>query len=171
MKIWKGAGAHIRKRPMRKKDKEITDIKEIERIIKKAIHCRIGLVDNDEPYVVPVCFGYERNALYFHGALEGRKVELIKKNNKICFEIDTDVEVVKSEKPSEKPCGWTMKYRSVIGVGRAYILENDEEKTRGLKVIMKHYSGDESSFPKSKLDKTLVVRIDIRSITGKQSGY
>ena len=152
---------------MRKKDKEITDIKEIEKIIKKAIRCRIGLVDNDEPYVVPVCFGYERSALYFHGALEGRKVELIKKNNRICFEIDTDVEVVKSE----KPCGWTMKYRSVIGVGRAYILESDQEKSHGLRLIMRQYTGGDFSFPKSTLDRTSVVKVDIRRISGKQSGY
>ncbi len=152
---------------MRKKDKEITDIDEIERIIKKAINCRIGLVDDDEPYVVPVCFGYERNALYFHSALEGRKVKLIKKNNKICFEIDTDVEVVKAE----EACRWTMKYRSVIGVGKAYILENDEEKSHGLKLIMRQYTKDSFSFPKPKLDSILVVRVDIRSITGKQSGY
>ena len=71
---------------MRRKDREITDINEIETIIKRATHCQIGLVDNDEPYVVPVNFGYERNALYFHGALEGRKVELIQKNNKVCLE-------------------------------------------------------------------------------------
>jgi len=152
---------------MRKKDKEITDIKEIELIMKKAICCRIGLVDGDGPYVVPVSFGYERNALYFHGALEGRKVELIKKNNQICFEVDTDVEVVKSE----KPCGWAMKYRSVIGVGRAYILESDEEKSRGLRLIMGQYAGGDFSFPKSTLDRTLVVKVDIKSMTGKQSGY
>ena len=152
---------------MRRKDKEITDIDEIERIIKKAIRCRIGLVDNDEPYVVPVSFGYERNALYFHSALEGRKVELIKKNNKICFEIDTDVEVVKGK----KPCAWTMKYRSVIGVGRAYILENDEEKSHGLKLILKQYTEGNFSFPKSVPDSVLVVRVDIGSITGKKSGY
>ncbi len=152
---------------MRKKEKEIADIDEIERIIEKAICCRIGLVDNDEPYIVPVCFGYERNTLYFHGALEGRKVELIKKNNKVCFEIDTDVEVVNAE----EPCRWTMKYRSVIGVGRAYILESYEEKTHGLRLIMKQYSEGEFSFPKSKLDSVLVVRVNIESITGKQSGY
>ncbi len=152
---------------MRRKDKEITDIDEIERIIKKAIRCRIGLVDSDEPYVVPVSFGYERNALYFHSALEGRKVELIKKNNKICFEIDTDVEVVKDK----KPCAWTMKYRSVIGVGRAYILENDEEKSHGLKLIMKQYTEGNFSFPKSVPDSVLVVRVNIGSITGKKSGY
>ena len=152
---------------MRKKDMEITDISEIEQIIRKATTCRIGLVDNDEPYIVPVCFGYERNVLYFHSALAGRKVELIKKNNKLCFEIDTDVEAVKAE----KPCGWTMKYRSVIGVGRARILESDEEKSHGLGLIMKQYGGSDFGFPKSKLDKTLVVRVDIKNITGKKSGY
>jgi len=160
-------GTHIERGTMRKKEKEIADINEIERIIEKAICCRIGLVDNGEPYVVPVSFGYERNALYFHGASEGRKFELIKKNNRLCFEIDTDVEVVKSE----KPCSWTMKYRSVIGVGRAYILESDEEKCHGLSLIMRQYTGGDFSFPKPTLDKTLVVKVDIRSITGKQSGY
>jgi len=152
---------------IRKKDKEITDIDKIEKIIKKAICCRIGLVDNDEPYIVPVCFGYERNALYFHGAPEGRKINLIKKNNKVCFEIDTDVEVVKGE----KPCQWTMKYRSVIGAGKAYILESDEEKAHGLKLIMKQYTEGDFSFTKSELDSVLVGRIDIENITGKKSGY
>ncbi len=144
--------------------KRITDIGEIEEIVRKASICRLGLVDGDEPYVVPVCFGYERNALYFHGNLMGRKVELIKKNNKICFEMETDVEVQKGE----DACDWAMKYRSVIGLGRAGILGNDEEKTHGLKLIMKHYSEDEFSFPKSKLVETLVVRVDIESIGGKQ---
>ena len=152
---------------MRRKEKEITDIEEIEKIIKKAMVCRISLVDNDEPYIVPVCFGYERDVLYFHGASEGRKVELIKKNNKICFEIDTDAEVVKAE----EACSWTMKYRSVIGVGRACILEKDEEKSHGLKLIVRQYTEGNFSFPKSKLDSILVIRVDIESITGKKSGY
>jgi len=64
-----------------------------------------------------------------------------------------------------------MKYRSVIGVGRAYILESDQEKSRGLRLIMRQYTGGDFSFPESTLDRTLVVRVDIRSITGKQSGY
>ena len=152
---------------MLKKDREITDIDEIEEIIRKAITCRIGLVDGGEPYVVPVCFGYERNALYFHGAAEGRKVELIKRNNRVCFEIDTDVEPAKAE----KACGWTMKYRSIIGMGRAKILESEEEKSHGLGLIMKQYGGSDSSFPKTTLAKTLVVRIDIGSMTGRKSGY
>ena len=70
-------------RPMRKKNKEITDIDEIEGIIKKATCCRIGLVDGDEPYIVPLNFGYENSTLYFHGASEGRKIDLIKDNKVI----------------------------------------------------------------------------------------
>ena len=152
---------------MRRKEREITDIEEIEQVIKKAKVCRLGLVDNDEPYIVPVCFGYERNSLYFHSAPEGRKVALIKKNNKICFEIDTDVEIVNAE----KPCGWTTKYRSVVGTGRAYILEKDEEKAHGLSLIMKQYSEDEANLDFEKLNLVLMVRIDIESVTGKKSGY
>ncbi len=71
---------------MRKKEREITDIREIEQVIAGADICRIGFVDGDEPYIVPVSFGYEDNAIYFHSALEGRKVNLIKKNSKVCFE-------------------------------------------------------------------------------------
>jgi len=152
---------------MRRKEREITDLEEIEQVIKKAKVCRLGLVDNDGAYIVPVCFGYERNSLYFHSAPEGRKVELIKKNNKICFEIDTDVEVVNAE----KPCGWTTKYRSVIGTGRACILEKDEEKVHGLSLLMRQYSEGEPSLDFEKLDSVLVVKIDIESMTGKKSGY
>ena len=152
---------------MRRKEREITDIEEIEQVIKKAKVCRLGLVDNDGAYIVPVCFGYERNAFYFHSAPEGRKVELIKKSNKICFEIDTDVEIVNAE----KPCGWTTKYRSVVGTGRAYILKRDEEKAHGLSLIMKQYSKDEANLDFEKLDSVLIIKIDIESMTGKKSGY
>lgn len=152
---------------MRKKEREITDSEEIERIVKRASICRIGLVDGEEAYIVPVCYGYEKNALYFHSAPEGRKAELIKKNNRVCFEIDIDTELIKTE----NGCGWDMKYRCVMGTGKAHILEGDREKIQGLKILMKQYSEDEFSFPKAKLDKVMVVRIDIGSMTGKQSGY
>ena len=143
---------------------EITNIDEIEGIIKKALICRLGLVDNDEPYVIPICFGYERGALYFHGSLKGRKVKLIKQNNKVCFEMDIDAELQKSE----DPCDWTIKGESVVGVGKASILEDDGEKSHALRLIMGHYSEGDFSFPKSTLDSVLVVRVDISSITGKR---
>ena len=152
---------------MRKKEKEITDIKEIEQIIAGAEVCRIGFVDGDEPYIVPVSFGYESNAIYFHSAPEGRKVNLIKESGKVCFELDTDTEIVQSD----NACDWTTKYRSVMGTGRASLLADNEEKIRGLNVIMKHYSSTAFQFPPAKLDTMLVVRIDIESISGKKTRY
>lgn len=151
---------------LRRQDKEVADLGEIEEIIKKAIVCRLGLADKDEIYIVPVNFGYERNAIYFHSALEGRKVELIKRNNKVCFEIEADVGIEKTDKSN---C--SVQYRSVIGMGRAYILESDEEKLRGLKAIMRQCTGSEYSFSWERLDSVLVVEIKIENITGKQSGF
>lgn len=152
---------------MRRKEKEITDAAEIEQIIKQARVCRLGLVDGNEPYVVPVCFGYEKNAFYFHCAPEGRKIDLIKKNNQVCVEIDDDVEI----SGAEKPCGWSAKYRSVIGVGRAHILEDEEDKIHGLAVIMWQFGERKPNIEFEKTDRTAVVRIDIENITGKKSGY
>ena len=152
---------------MRKKEKEITDPAEIEQIIKQAKVCRLGLVDGSEPYVVPVCFGYENNAFYFHCAPEGRKLELIRNNNRVCVEIDTDVEIT----GAEKPCGWSARYRSVIGVGRAHILEDEADKIRGLTVLMRQFEGKGTAVEFEKADRTAVVRIDIENITGKKSGY
>jgi hypothetical protein len=146
------------------KVRKITDIDRIEEVIEKAPICRLGLVDDDEPYIIPVCFGYERGTLYFHGNLKGRKVELIKKNNKVCFEMDIDVKLGKSE----DPCDWVMKGKSVVGIGRATILEDDQEELYALRLIMRHYSEGDFDFSKSALASVLVVRIDISSIAGKE---
>ena len=151
---------------MRRKDKELTDSKDIEGIVKRATVCRLGLVDEDEAYIVPVNFGYEKNAIYFHSALEGRKIELIKKQEKVCFEIEADVGIEKNDKSE---C--SVKYRSVIGMGRPRILESAEEKVRGLKAIMRQCAGGEYGFSEEKWDSVLVVEIKIESITGKQSGF
>ena len=87
---------------MHRKDKEITDIKSIEKIIKKAKVCRLALSLNDTPYIVPICFGYRAETIYFHSAKKGKKIDIIKKNNKVCFEFDIDHELVKSE----NACKW-----------------------------------------------------------------
>ena len=68
---------------MRRKDKEITDIKSIEKIIHKAKVCRLALSLDDTPYVVPVCFGYSAETIYFHSAKEGKKIDIIKKNKQL----------------------------------------------------------------------------------------
>jgi len=152
---------------MRKKEREITDPGEIESIIRKAQVCRVAMVDGNEPYIVPVCFGYEKGALYVHGADVGRKIEILKKNNRVCFEMDADVEI----RGAEKACKFSLKYRSVIGMGKARFLEKDDEKARALNVIMKHYSDRDFTFSKPDLDSVLVWKIEIDSLSGKKAGY
>ncbi len=152
---------------MRRSEKEIKSREEIEAVIRKADVCRIGLSDGKIPYVVPVNFGYKDNKLYFHSAKEGRKLGIIRLNSRICFEMDTDHEFVKSD----VGCNWALKYKSVMGDGKAFIIENASDKVAALKIIMAHYSDKEYDFSENDADKVTVVRIDIESLSGKKSGY
>jgi nitroimidazol reductase NimA-like FMN-containing flavoprotein (pyridoxamine 5'-phosphate oxidase superfamily) len=147
--------------------KIITDKSAIESIIRRALVCRIAMLDGGQPYVVPVCFGYEDNILYFHSSNEGRKLDMLSRNNAVCFEVDVDHEIVRGE----TACKWGMKYRSVIGFGRAFFAEGPEEKKKALDAIMAHYDGGPGEYSKATLRRTMVVRVEIESMTGKVSGY
>ncbi len=151
---------------MRREDKQIRDIAAIEDVLSKAVVCRLGLCEGDRPYVVPLCFGYKDDVLYFHCGPEGKKLEILKKNNNVCFEIDIDCEVIKAD----KSCDWGMKYKSVIGFGKAVFVENIESKRKGLDVIMRQYSGGSFEYPVKAVEDIVVVKIEIESMTGKQSG-
>ena len=100
---------------MRRKDKEIQARDEIVEIIEKATICRLGLCRDNIPYVVPLNYGYRDDCLYLHCAKEGKKMDMIRANPHVCFEIDTDLEVIRAE----QPCDWGMKFASVIGFGTA----------------------------------------------------
>ena len=108
---------------MRRKDREITDIALIEDVIRNSLVCRLGMSRNDRPYVVPLSFAYSDNTLYFHSTGEGLKLEILQQNPNVCVEFDIDQEVIQGD----KPCKWGMKYRSVIGFGKASRVENLEE--------------------------------------------
>ncbi|MHA1488479.1 MAG: pyridoxamine 5'-phosphate oxidase family protein [Promethearchaeota archaeon] len=154
---------------MRRKDKKIKDKKEIESIIKKALFCRIAVVNNDIPYIIPVNFGYKDNFLYFHSAPVSKKIDILKINNNICFEIDLDV---KLKKESKVPCSWTMKYYSVIGFGNAFFIENIEEKKEALNIIVNHYlPGNSFDYSEELFNKVVIIKVKISQLTGKKSGY
>jgi uncharacterized protein len=155
---------------MRRKDKEITNRKDIDDIINKAIVCRIGLIDkdNDIPYIIPVNFGYDGKSLYIHTAKTGRKIDLIKKNNIVCFEIDIDTEIIHKKEISR--C--SSAYKSVIGYGKAYIIEDEQEKKTALDYLMNHYSEEAPTQRydyQNCINEVGIIRIDIESISGKQS--
>ena len=152
---------------MRRAEREIKDRSTIEEILRKATVCRLAVCDGNVPYVVPLSFGYADNCLYFHSAREGRKIETIKANPNVCFEVDVDQDVTRMD----TPCNWEMKYRSVIGFGKAHIVDDLEEKRRALNIIVKHYSGDPHEYPESALGDVAVFKIEVESMTGKKSGY
>ena len=123
------------------------------------------MIDENKPYIVPLSFGYKDNTLYFHGALTGKKIDLIKKNPNVCFEFDHLIETM----PSEKACSWSMKFQSIIGHGKASFLKASKDKREALAVIMSQYSKQTFDFPDKMLQKTAVIQIKIESLTGKQS--
>jgi nitroimidazol reductase NimA-like FMN-containing flavoprotein (pyridoxamine 5'-phosphate oxidase superfamily) len=152
---------------LRRTDKEIADRGEIDKILRKAMVCRLGLVDGAIPYVVPLSFGYEGNTLYFHSACEGKKVDLLRRNPDVCFEFDVDAEPVRSE----TSCGCTMRYRSVIGFGTASFVEDPGGKSAALEIIMRQYTDGPHEFPEEMLRKTAVIKVSIDEISGKVSGF
>jgi uncharacterized protein len=153
---------------MRRSDKEITDPNTIQRILREAEVCRIALSDGEKPYIVPMNFGYKDNALYLHSAGEGYKVDILKVNNNICFQMDIKTEMVRSK----NPCDWGMKYLSVIGQGKAQLIQNLPEKKEALDVIMRKYSPDVFfEYSDESVKKVAVIKVKIEDMTGKKSGY
>lgn len=150
---------------MRKKEKEIKDRLDIEAVIQKAAVCRLAMSDNNVPYIVPLNFGFRDNCLYFHSSLEGRKMDIIKSNNIVCFEIDIDFELVKAD----KACKWSAHYKSVIGMGRAFIIDDRDKKLEALEIIMDHYQAGPHEFMENLVDKAAVVCVKVDELTGKRS--
>ncbi|MCF8104586.1 MAG: pyridoxamine 5'-phosphate oxidase family protein [Desulfohalobiaceae bacterium] len=152
---------------MRRKEKEIRDKAEMQTVLEQGRICRLGLLNGNRPYIVPMNYGYADNCLYFHSAKEGMKVELLKKDTLVCFEVDCKQRLVKGD----TGCGWTMHYQSVIGYGRVEFLETRQDKKNGLRWVMAQYAPGKSwDFPDRKLDQTLVFRLSIEEMTGKKSG-
>ena len=150
---------------MRRSEREIKDRSVIDSVIRSCQVCRLGLCDGREPYVVPLCFGYDGQALYFHTASEGRKLDILQQNSRVCFEFDVVREMVEAE----DACSWGIRYQSVIGFGTAEVVDELVEKRRGLAVLMSQYSDKEFSLPDETLQRTCVMKITIDRITGKQS--
>jgi nitroimidazol reductase NimA-like FMN-containing flavoprotein (pyridoxamine 5'-phosphate oxidase superfamily) len=152
---------------MRRSDKQVTDITVIEEIIACAEVCRIAMCDGNVPYLVPVNFGYRDRAIFIHSPLEGRKIDILKKNNRVCFEVEADVEILKGK----AACDWGARYLSVIGTGAACFIEDIPGKKDALDVIMRKYSGTGGhSYDVARVNSISVIRIDIREMSGKKSG-
>lgn len=152
---------------MRRRDKEITDYKDVEEILSNALVGRLGTCCNNIPYITPVNFAYYKNKIYFHSALEGRKIDNIKSNPNICFEIDEVMSII----PGRGPCGTTTEYKSLIIFGDIKFITDISEKTFALNKLIEKYTPQS---PRLSLESgatrvTGVLVIDIKEITAKHS--
>ena len=152
---------------MRRKDREITDAGEIREILARARVMHLGLYDGEYPYVVPMHCGFTfedgKLRLYAHCAKEGRKLDLIRRDGRVFVEIDTDEALV----PGAAACSWGACYASVMGRGRAAIVDDEDEKCRALALLMKTQTGKEFSFTPAMAAAVTVLRVDVESYTAK----
>ena len=152
---------------MRKANQEITDNNVIEDILSTSKICRIAMTDADYPYILPFNYGYRDHCIYIHAAPEGKKIDLLKKNNKVCFEIEQKAEIVKND----HACKWSTIYRSVVGYGEVEIITDFNQKQRGMEIIMAHYGAPENiEFETKQINAMVILKLAISDITGKQSG-
>jgi nitroimidazol reductase NimA-like FMN-containing flavoprotein (pyridoxamine 5'-phosphate oxidase superfamily) len=155
---------------MRRKDREITNIDEKLKIIEKCKVCRLGLSENNYPYIIPLNYGFsyedEKLTLYFHGAADGKKMDIIKNNNNACFEIDCDTKLIEGE----IPCNHGYEYKSIIGFGKIIILETKNKKINALNYLMKQQTGKniKYDFNENEINSIMIFKMLVEEFTGKQ---
>ncbi len=151
---------------MRRKDKLVEDRKEIDAIIGNSDVCRLAMAMGDQPYLVPLSFGYDGQAIYLHTADRGKKIDHFKANPKVCFEFESNVKIVAHPTVA---CKWSVAFETVIGFGTIEEMTTPEEKQYGLKQIMRHYSGKDWDLDGPGMPRTRVWRITLQSLTGKRA--
>lgn len=152
---------------MRRAEREIKTVEGILAVVDKCKICRLGLNDEGEVYIVPLSFGYvyeqETLTLYFHGATQGRKLDIMGRNPRVGFEMDCSYKI----REGETACEATGSYESVIGVGKAEIVENIEEKIKGLNYLMLCQTGREYPIREEMARAVTVWKVTAEHFTGK----
>ena len=153
---------------MTKREYQITDRNEILDILNRSMIVHLGMVDGDEPYVVPMNYGYTMRedgtlSIYVHGAVKGRKLDILRANPKVFLEMECDVQPF----DGNLPCQYGTAYKSLMGRGKAVILETAEEKMAALTQFMKTQTGKDFVFNERLVSIVSVVRIDVTEYTAK----
>lgn len=154
---------------MRRKDREVTDPTKIADVISRCTCCRIGFDDDGEVYIVPLNFGYQTKentyVFYFHGANEGRKIDLMKKNPNVGFEMDTDYALHEAD----YACGHSARFQSIIGTGIVSIVSETEEKKLGLSLLMEHNTGKRDwDFDEKMVNAVAVFKLEVTKMSCKE---
>ena len=152
---------------MTRREREVTDINEIIKILDNAKVLHLGLVDGDEPYVVPMNYGYimenGKLTIYLHGAKRGRKIDVMRENPKVFFEAEYGIQPFEGD----IACRYGITYSSIMGKGIATLIEDVEEKKKALSVLMKTQTGKDFEFEDKMVAFVSVIRIDVSDYTAK----
>ena len=152
---------------MTKRELQVTDLAEIQQILDTSKVLRLGLAVNNEPYIVPMNYGYimngEKLTLYLHSAMRGKKIDMLRANPRVFFEMDCDLTPFEGT----KPCTYGLSYSSVMGRGEAAIVEDVEEKMEAMTILMKTQTGKDFSFDEKLVGMVAVIRIDVDRYTAK----
>ncbi|MDR1481777.1 MAG: pyridoxamine 5'-phosphate oxidase family protein [Synergistaceae bacterium] len=153
---------------MRRTDKRVSDEGWIADVLRAGQVIYIALASCDgEPYVVPMGYGYDGGTIYLHGARTGLKRDMIASNRRVSFNVAIGIEVERGELGS----GFSMKYKSVTGFGEVREITDLDDKNAALAVLMRQYDGPHTDLTETNKDSVWVARIDVKSMTGKISGY
>jgi nitroimidazol reductase NimA-like FMN-containing flavoprotein (pyridoxamine 5'-phosphate oxidase superfamily) len=154
---------------MRRTERELKSKEDLKNILDDGKIIQIAFVNDNEPYIVTLNYGYildkDKIKFYFHSAPEGRKINCIKSNPKVCFSISiSDPFVI-----GEKACNIGIKYRSIVGYGKMKIIENEDERIFGLNLLMKQYTGkDNWIYDNEIMKRTTVSCLEVDKISGKR---
>ena len=152
---------------MTKRELQITDLKEIQHILDTAKVLHLGLAVDNEPYIVPMNYGYtmdgEKLTVYLHSAVRGKKLDMIRANPKVFFEVECDLIPFEGR----VPCQYGLSYSSLMGRGDARIVEDVEEKMEAMSILMKTQTGKDFPFEDRLVSIVSVIRIDVAEYTAK----
>ena len=152
---------------MTKRERQITDPQQIQHILDTAKVLHLGLCADNEPYVVPMNYGYtfegEKLVLYLHSAVQGKKLDMIRANPKVFFELECDLQPFEGRLPCQYGCA----YSSVMGRGEAQLVDDVEEKKTAMSILMKTQTGKDFSFEDRLVSIVSVIRIDVSEYTAK----
>ncbi len=152
---------------MRRREKEISDRSAIDAVLDESLFCHLAFAAGAHPYVIPLSFGYDGSCLYVHTAREGKKIDCIQANPRVCFAVERQVRLSAG---TNNPCRWTFAFESVVGYGMMAEISDPEAKAAGLAHIVRHYADAHTAPPLSAaLQNLRVWRIRIESMTGKRS--
>ncbi len=151
---------------MRRKENKITSRGEMDQIIHNSLICHLSCSLNNQPYVVPLSFGYDGNVVYFHTAQEGKKNTILSANPQVCLGFEQEVQI---QPDPNLACRWSFHYQSVIAAGIAEVVTNPKDRLYGIKQIMLHYSDRDWKISDNELSRTILWRVQLDEITGKKS--